>query len=398
MAVARTQAQTILAEPAAEPAFLETEELDSLSGAASRPWTGVPQEKVVVESFVRAESDVALAKVLQRTDPPLAWNTFVHYRAPTPIDAQNIVRMNRDTLYSMTVIDLSPDGCTPEGVTLSFGNASKSNDRYVSAMLVSQDHDIVWTEYANENDEIDIGPSDLPTAKGLLLIRTFTDGTDDDIKDVNTLQDSYSVTPKGDQDLSNCAASAEKYVTYEAGGWDAESLGEVRDLLKKLQALSNATSQVMFAEDHTDLNPLYWMFGAASGWGGLTEEAAVYVFGPPIGFDTSAEAAYTLTIPKDIPLERDGDNFVGFWSVSMYDAPGFFVENDLDAYSYNSATATPEENGDWVITMAPEAMCEGVINCLPTPGAGWNYVVRLYVPEDEIIDGEYKLPDPVPLQ
>ena len=30
MAVAKTQAQTILAEPAAEPAFLETEELEGL--------------------------------------------------------------------------------------------------------------------------------------------------------------------------------------------------------------------------------------------------------------------------------------------------------------------------------------------------------------------------------
>jgi hypothetical protein len=31
----------------------------------------------------------------------------LHFRRPTPLDRQNIVRMNRDTLYSMAVVDTS---------------------------------------------------------------------------------------------------------------------------------------------------------------------------------------------------------------------------------------------------------------------------------------------------
>ena len=30
-------------------------------------------------------------------------NRFYHFRRPTPLDKQNIVRMNRDTLYSMAI-------------------------------------------------------------------------------------------------------------------------------------------------------------------------------------------------------------------------------------------------------------------------------------------------------
>jgi len=34
-------------------------------------------------------------------------NRFYHFRRPTPQDKQNVVRMNRDTLYSMGIVDTS---------------------------------------------------------------------------------------------------------------------------------------------------------------------------------------------------------------------------------------------------------------------------------------------------
>ncbi|MGA9003334.1 MAG: carboxylesterase, partial [Pseudolabrys sp.] len=37
--------------------------------------------------------------------------------------------------------------------------------------------------------------------------------------------------------------------------------------------------------------------------------------------------------------------------------------------------------------------CDGKIpNCLPTP-PGWNYMVRLYRPRDEILNGKWKFPE-----
>ena len=37
--------------------------------------------------------------------------------------------------------------------------------------------------------------------------------------------------------------------------------------------------------------------------------------------------------------------------------------------------------------------CDGKIqNCLPT-SAGWNYMVRLYRPRDEILGGKWKFPE-----
>jgi hypothetical protein len=34
-------------------------------------------------------------------------NRWLYYRAPTPIDQQTVVRMNRDTLYRAAVADIS---------------------------------------------------------------------------------------------------------------------------------------------------------------------------------------------------------------------------------------------------------------------------------------------------
>jgi hypothetical protein len=40
----------------------------------------------------------------------------------------------------------------------------------------------------------------------------------------------------------------------------------------------------------------------------------------------------TITV-KDVPVD-------GFWSISVYDANGFFRKNPFDAYSLNNITAS----------------------------------------------------------
>lgn len=58
-------------------------------------------------------------------------NRFYHFRAPTPVDNQPTVRMNRDTLYSTAVVDIS------EGATLTLPDVGA---RYMTAMIYNQDH------------------------------------------------------------------------------------------------------------------------------------------------------------------------------------------------------------------------------------------------------------------
>ena len=83
-----------------------------------------------------------------------------------------------------------------------------------------------------------------------------------------------------------------------------------------------------------------------------------------------------------------------FWSVTVYDATGHFQKNDYDAYSLNSITAKKATDGSVAIQFGG---CDGKIpNCLPTM-PGWNYMVRLYRPRAEILDGSWTFPEAEPV-
>ncbi|MEX3933690.1 DUF1214 domain-containing protein [Paraburkholderia phymatum] len=85
---------------------------------------------------------------------------------------------------------------------------------------------------------------------------------------------------------------------------------------------------------------------------------------------------------KDVPVD-------GFWSISVYDAHGYFVPNALDAYTLNSITAKKSSNGTIAIQFGG---CDGKVpNCLPIP-PDWNYMVRLYRPHAEALEGNWSFP------
>src|ERR1700722_14215298 len=93
--------------------------------AAAREAKPIP---VTVENFIRAESDLHLSVVALKEG---GFGKFEHHRELSPIDAQTIIRMNRDTLYSAAVFDLDAGP-----VTITLPDAGK---RCMSLQLISQD-------------------------------------------------------------------------------------------------------------------------------------------------------------------------------------------------------------------------------------------------------------------
>ena len=85
---------------------------------------------------------------------------------------------------------------------------------------------------------------------------------------------------------------------------------------------------------------------------------------------------------KDVPVD-------GFWSISVYNAQGYFEKNDRNAYSVNNLTAKKDPDGS--VTVQFGGCNDSAPNCVPIM-AGWNYAVRLYRPRKEILDGTWKFP------
>jgi hypothetical protein len=132
------------------------------------------------------------------------------------------------------------------------------------------------------------------------------------------------------------------------------------------------------------VNPVRHFLGTAFGWGGLPEEQAFYLNVEP-GLDVGE---YKIEVPAEVPVDA-------FWSVSLYNAAGFFEENALGAYNVNSVTA--ERNEDGSVTVHLGGCDDDRVNCLPIMD-GWNYVVRLYRPRPEILDGSWAFPSVEPVQ
>jgi hypothetical protein len=95
-------------------------------------------ETVTPQTYIRAETDRSFQNIVKLNGG--AVNKFYHFRSPTPLDKQTVVRMNKDTLYSGAIVD------TAGGATVTLPQAP--DGRYMSILLVDNDHyspDVFYT-------------------------------------------------------------------------------------------------------------------------------------------------------------------------------------------------------------------------------------------------------------
>ena len=305
---------------------------------------------VSVDNFARAETHRMMAD-LQRDAGGI--NRFAHNRAPASVDKQTVIRMNRDTLYSFAVVDVAA------GATLTVPDAGA---RYLSVMAVNEDHHI--NRVIHDVGTYELTAEDLGSAHVVLAARTLVDPQDpDDLAAVASLQD---------QLLLDVAAGR----TFVPPDYDTASLDRTRRALLALAA--DMTSFESSFGRRQDVDPVHHVIGSAAGWGGLPDAEATYVgFSPglPVG-------EHELTVGADVPVD-------GFWSISVYNAEGYFEPNERGAYSVNSITAARNDDGSVTVLFGGDG--DPARNSLPITD-GWNYLVRLYRPRPEVLSGEWSFP------
>jgi hypothetical protein len=310
---------------------------------------------VTVDNFARAETDNYLATNAKEA----GIGRLGHRREPASIDHQTVIRLNRDTLYSFGVFDLAAGP-----VTIALPNAGK---RFMSMQIINEDHYVPFVAY--DDNPHTLTEKNVGTRYAMVAIRTLVDPNDpNDLDEVHKLQDAIKVSQKdvGKLELPN---------------WDQASLKEIRDALLVLAKHTDSFKHTFGTKDEVD--PIKHLIGTAAGWGGNPDKDATYI-GANVP-KNDGTTIYRLHV-KEVPVNA-------FWSVSVYDAAGYFEKNPYDAYTLNNLTAKKDADGAVTIQFGG---CDGKIpNCLPIM-SGWNYTVRLYRPRAEILNGKWKFPNPEP--
>jgi len=181
-------------------------ELDALLEAREIP--------VTVDNFLRAATNLELEKYVSLGG---GVNQFFHFRAPVSVDDQPTIRLNRDTLYSTVVVDIS------KGATLTLPDVG---DRYMTAMVVNQDHYINEVFSGGGTYALDMETFDTPYV--IVFMRVLVDASDpEDVAAVNALQDQMTVesvssnpfiSPNYDQEsFEGIVRSALSFAPYTPG-------------------------------------------------------------------------------------------------------------------------------------------------------------------------------------
>ncbi|MDG1050447.1 MAG: DUF1214 domain-containing protein [Planctomycetota bacterium] len=283
-------------------------------------------------------------------------NQLDHRRKLVPTDEQTVVRLNRDTYYSLGVVNVSG------GATITIPEVPEGT--YVSVQGVTEDHRIQAMTYGP-------GTFDLTTHTGTHLYLVVRLDSTLSPEEAHRIQDGILIEAASSMDFTADPIDRASFEQVET---------ELRAMLPAIAKRDGVTAtRGMFTDPRDDSDALYsdekYQTGAAGGWGGAQWVDNIY----EMSGDYPTGEGFAAT------FEDPGND--AFWSFTVYDKKGFMFD---DVGSLNSDTATPNADGTFTIRFGcgPDA-----VNNIPTdnPTGSFNLIVRHYKPSERVRDEGYRL-------
>ena len=152
----------------------------------------------------------------------------------------------------------------------------------------------------------------------------------------------------------------------------------------------------------TGKNPDDYLVRSAYAKYGLWGNNAVEAIYPITSIDENGNSLdgtknYVIHFAKDgLPPVNKG----GFWSITLYNAKQLLNDNEIDRYVINDRTQGlkygPDGSLDIYLQNKKPTDTEKAANWLPTPDGPFSLTMRVYIPDEKMLSGEYG-PPPVQL-
>jgi len=202
-----------------------------------------------------------------------------------------------------------------------------------------------------------------------VTVRTLVDPNDpNDIAEMRKAQDAVQI-------IQSAPGS------FEVPNWDPKSLSNLRKAILTMTPWVPDSRRMFGAK--ADVGELRHFIGTAGGIFGNAEKDAIYMVEVPQKND--GKTPYSLTV-RDVPVDA-------FWSITVYNKNGFY-EAPANSISVNSYTAKRNSDGSTTVSFGGNPKAINYLRIMP----GWNYLVRLYRPRPEILDGTWTFPKASPLK
>jgi len=289
---------------------------------------------VTEDNFPQAMTNMRLAAILKKTGGVNKF--FTMPVPPSDPNKQFVVRMNRDTPYSVSVIDMSSGEVY---VTI------PETDKYVTIQIVDENHETQPMIYGSGRHKITA-----KTTHAFVIVRAL----EGEIRD-NLVIEAGSAKP------------------FEVKKWDMESFKAV-DKAGNIDFSDGYDQSKAFGNTESGQTTYMNYVGCAGGWGGAMVEDNIYQTSQYM----SADACYEMTFAD--PKAKY------FWSATVYNGDGRMF-NDV---ANISSEMNPVKNADGTYTL--RFGCDGKPNNIPiaegnTTGK-FNVLLRHYGPSKQVRNDE----------
>lgn len=298
-----------------------------------------------------------------------------------------IVRSNNDTLYKTAWLYL---GNGP----VMLGSASPSNKRFTSFQLQDDRNanyrNVIqpagrYTLYYGEKPTTVTGEAiEVPSLLSAVIVRIEVKNKNDpaDMADARSVFDGITIDgPRiGRMPVVDLLSRFGPEVVQEA----LRRMDEAKRTVPYREMIA-APGQ----EPGQDVPYLYFATGTKEGWGGpaLSHSAYESTFTDDAGETLDGSRGEYVLVTQAPPVSA-------FWSVTVYDSTtGRFHANKYNRYHINNTTAVRDEGGTY--TFRFKTSCGDTDqNCLEVPAGPFDVTARYYLPEPQVMSGEWTMPRP----